>query len=59
MAVEYHGQCNSSWIDGDNNLVSQEIVEGRWGTAHTTFDGADTKQVRAISTQVTVCAVIG
>ncbi len=38
MAGEYQGQWNSSWIDGDCNLVSQEIMERRLEIAHTSDD---------------------
>ncbi len=34
MAGEYQEQWNSSWIDRDCNLVSQEIVEWRLEIAH-------------------------
>ncbi len=38
MAGEYLRQWNSSWIDGDYNLVLQEIVGWRREIAHTSDD---------------------
>ncbi len=40
MAGEYHGECNGSWIDGDNNLVSCSAGdrERKTKTEHTSFD---------------------
>ncbi len=38
MAGEYLGQWNSSWIDGDYNLVSCFAGERGMETAHTSDD---------------------